>query len=379
MKNNKTALKILFASLCAIAIFSGIWGFLTGGGAVPALVAAVILLVAAQLLLFFMMPDRIDEDSRTAMLEAINARLGSLEKKIGRLTRIQAVPAPHEETRQLASKGPPQENRPEGAAELSAQKFKGPAYLDDQRLSLYLEPVIDISSKATTFYRAELAFESERSGRIRVSDISERISKDGHGADVDMKLFNRLGPVIGRLAQKDRLSGIICPMSQHSFSNQPFLEGLTRYLKQHPELARVLVIEIRQDNLANLSPDGMAGLAFLAQIGATFCLGGAGLESPDLASLSSLGFRFFDLDYNDNIKRYGLQAFGSNGPAVELRDAAQKVDIQLIGSGLIRKSQCDSLNHIITFGRGTVFSAPRLVRADLTNPAVPSRVDDKAA
>jgi len=360
MKNAKTAQKILFAGLCAIAIFTGLWALLTGSGAVAILVAGVMFLVAAQLILFVVMSGRSAENHDSEILKTIEARLGNLEKQIRHLSRLRALPD------QNNTETPPTPVMPtlERVAEVPAQPFSGPAYLNDQRLSLYLEPVVDISSRITMFYRAELAFESDRSGKIRISDMADEISNAGHSADVDMKLFNRLGPVIAKLAEKGRLAGVICPMSQHSFSNQVFLEELTLYLKQYPDLARVLVIEISQENLADLSQEGMAGLAFLAQIGATFCLGGAGLESPDLNSLSSLGFRYLDLDYTDNIARYGLQAFDISRTAAQLRDTAQKVDIQLIGSGFAHKNQCDALNHIVKFGRGTVFSAPRLVRAD---------------
>ncbi|VAV88315.1 hypothetical protein MNBD_ALPHA08-2002 [hydrothermal vent metagenome] len=364
MKNGKTAQKILFAGLCAIAIFTGLWALLTGSGAVALLVAGVMFLIAAQLILFVVMSGKSAESHDPEILKSIEARLGNLEKQIRRLSRLRALPDQNNTEASSTPVMPTLERAPDVAAEVPAQPFSGPAYLNDQRLSLYLEPVVDISSRVTMFYRAELAFETGSSGKIRIADMAGKISNAGHSADVDMKLFNRLGPVITKLAEKGRLAGVICPMSQHSFSNQVFLEELTLYLKQYPDLARVLVIEISQENLANLSQEGMAGLAFLAQIGATFCLGGAGLESPDLDSLASLGFRYLDLDYTDNVARYGLQAFDTNRTAAQLRDTAQKVDIQLIGSGFTRKSQCDALNHIIKFGRGTVFSAPRLVRAD---------------
>ncbi len=376
MRTSQTTLKVIFAILCAVAVISALWGFLNGGGTVPALVVAVILLVAAQLLLFMMISSRQAGNDRADVPETLSSRLGNLEQQIKRLSRLRAVPDQSKSEKTPAI-------TPQGVKGVKAVKVgnapappvPGPSYLDDQRLSLYLEPVVEVSSRITKFYRAELAFESARSGRILLADITDQIVKDGHSADVDMKLFARLGPVIDRLAQKGRVAGVICPMSRHSFSNQDFLAELTRHLKQYPQLARVLVIEISQENLAGLSQDGMAGLAFLAQIGATFSLGGAGLESPDLNSLASLGFRYLDLDYSENTQRYGLQAFSFDGPAAKLRDAAKKVDIQFIFSGLVRKSQCDAVNHIISFGRGPVFSAPRLVRRDFGN----QHTKDKAA
>lgn len=385
MSVNKTAISIVFAVLCATAIFTGMWGFLTGGSAVYALIAAIMLLVAAQLILFFVQIDQRKDHEPTVAYDTIVERLERIENNVARTARTASLARADMPAELPHLQNPPQmsdsaathssvETGMAGAAQLSQlddgatdarSAYYGPAYLNDQNLSLYLEPVVDISTMQTRFYRAEMAFTNDLLERVRLSDMADAIAEEGNSAAADMKLFNRLGPVIERLAEKEALSGVICPISRHSFSNQVFLEELTRYLKHHPELARVLVIEISQANLAGLSQDGMAGLAFLAQIGGTFSLGGAGLESPDLDSLSSLGFRYLDMDYAENIERYGLQAFAPGGPAAQLRDLASGVGISLIGSGLVRKTQYDALNHIIQFGRGAAFSNPRLVRDNL--------------
>lgn len=385
MKINKMAPRILFASLCAVAIFVGIWGFLTGGGVLVALGAAVILLVAAQLLLIFILTDNKPDEDRTLGLEEIYSRLDDIDRHVEQLNQLRMTPDQPALAEPVATSVPelPKPTSPEPLhVRHSAPAFapvpepitdtetvKLPDYLDDQRLSLYLEPVVELETMKTAFYRAELVYKTDQLEKIRIIDMAKGLADKNYSALMDMKLFNRLGPVIERLAEKGRVASVICPMSEHSFSNPSFLEELTIYLKHHPELARVLVIEVSQSNLAGLSQDGMAGLAFLAQIGATFCLGGAGLESPDLASLSSLGFRYLDLDYDDNIERYSLQSFGTTGPAVSLRNQASKAGISLIGSGFIRKNQYNALNHIIKFGRGRAFSIPRLVRSDIASPA----------
>jgi EAL domain-containing protein (putative c-di-GMP-specific phosphodiesterase class I) len=395
MKISATIVTTVFSALCAIAIIAGVWGFLTGNGAVSALVAAVVLLVAAQLILFFVFnADTVGKQQTPQALAAMNARLDKIENSIDHLSRSQlARPVPPSPVLEEPSPARPQRTWPEQAvppeqdtvptAALETvrqmlpdeepavpETFQGPRYLDDRHLSLYLEPIIDISTMATVFYRAELALQTEQAERIKVSLLETEISDAGDGAAMDMKLFTRLGPVIDRLAAKGKVNGVICPVSKHSFANEAFLRELTSYLQHYPELARVVVIEITQANLARLSDDGMAGLAFLAQAGATFCLGGAGLESPDLDSLSSLGFRYLDMDYTDNVNRYGWPAFSADGPAVQLHEIANRYDIKIIGSGLKRKSQYDALNNFIHYGRGPAFSPARLVRTDFAESAV---------
>ena len=408
MQLNKTALSILFAGLCAAGIVAGVWGYAANGGAVAALSAAVIMLVAAQLVLFLILAKNEKTENRDETpnaLYALNKRLAGVEKQVRKVGKNQQqlarrfddlpahlapqimahlnqttltpalsgneVPAldaepsfpetsPSPTLEAVLSTAPQSDDE---AREPSVPQ--GPAYSHDENLTLFLEPVIDLEAMGTAFYRAELAFRNDLGDQKRLSQISQKIDDDGFSGVMDMKLFTRLGPVIERLATRGNLLGVICPISRQSFGNHDFLEELTRYLQEFPELARVLVIEISQADLAQLSEDGMTGLAFLAQIGATFCLGGAGLESPDLSTLASLGFRLLDLDYPENMERYKLAGFGSNGLAVQLRKDATSASMSIIGSGLQRKSQKDILNSLIDFGRGPLFSPPRAVRTNL--------------
>ncbi len=414
MRLNKTALSILFAGLCAAGIIAGVWGYAASGGAIAALSAAVIMLVAAQLVLFLILAkdDTLESDTQTPqILHALNKRLAGVEKQVRKVGKNQQqlanrfedlpahlapqilshlnqlnIPQSHGQQPQLTMANEPATNNlndsdhsrsleavlstvplreQSNANDVTTQEHIGPEYIQDKHLTLFLEPIIDIQEMGTAFYRAELAFRNDLGDQIRLTEIADQIDKDGYSGVMDMKLFARLGPVIERLATRGKLLGVICPVSRQSFGNHDFLEELTRYLQEYPELARVLVIEISQADLAQLSEDGMAGLAFLAQIGATFCLGGAGLESPDLSTLASLGFRLLDVDYHENMERYKLSGFGSNGLAVQLRKDATKASMNIIGSGLQRKSQKDILNNLIDFGRGPLFSPPRPVRSDL--------------
>ncbi len=408
MHLNKTALSILFAGLCAAGIVAGVWGYAATGGAVAALSAAVIMLVAAQLVLFLLLAkndEPKERDDTPDALYALNKRLTGVEKQIRKVgknqqqltRRLDDLPAhlapqimahlhqatftaPLSENKTPALNADPSfsETKPSPTLEAvlstsphsddeTSEAFvpQGPAYSHDENLTLFLEPVIDLEAMGTAFYRAELAYRNDLGEQKRLNQISQQIEDDGFSGVMDMKLFTRLGPVIERLATRGNLLGVICPVSRQSFGNHDFLEELTRYLQEFPELARVLVIEISQADLAKLSEDGMTGLAFLAQIGATFCLGGTGLESPDLTTLASLGFRMLDIDYQENMERYKLAGFGSNGHAAQLRKDATTASMSIIGSGLQRKSQKDILNNLIDFGRGPLFSPPRAVRANL--------------
>lgn len=416
MDIRQSHLIVAFSALCAVALVTGIWGLISGQGAIAALVFAVVLLVIAQLVLFVVLmnsrdDNQIDTPDYLAYLQSIDERLERLEydradsaagydlaavershlknaspglsPSLPPQPREQGTVAPPEPRTVVSSdsiqvqndhevSNQPQmaNNQPMPENEVAEpESYFGPYYLDDTRLSLFLEPVVEVDNMQTGFYRAELSVLDDGGLRHFLSQLEETITQDGNATITDLKLFARLGPVIERLVQKRQVAGVICPISRFSFANETFLRDLTRQLQQYPDLARLMVIEVTQSNLAGLSQEGMAGLAFLAQAGATFCLGGAGLESPDLASLHSLGFRYLDLDYDENITRYGFSAFGLDGQAMALRDMAHQHGMAIIGSGLDRKSQADALNRFIDFGRGKAFSPPRLVRTDLGDAA----------
>ena len=350
----------VFIGLCAGAVVFSLVAFFNGEGVQGVLGIAIIMLACALFIIVYHMT-RTDRNSvQDIEFGPVIAEIKKLAQQVSALEAGLARPAMPV---QLAS--PAGESEPEAAS--LPGTGKSPVLLDDARLDVFLEPVVDAATRQTMFYRAGLSFVEDDGVHTPMPLYAVRIDEQGLAADIDMKLFHRIAPVIERLNAAGRPTGIICPVSQKSFASRQFLEELTRYLHKHPVLAQKLVIEISQKSLAALSEAGMGGLAFLAQVGAIFSLGGAGLESPDLAALATLGFRYIDIDIDENIALYGHDAFQPGKQAGILKTMAQASNISIIGAGLKRESQFAETSQALNFARGPLFSPPRLVKRNLTD------------
>ena len=123
-----------------------------------------------------------------------------------------------------------------------------------------------------------------------------RASSNARSPADEIRLFARIIAVLRHLDSRGRAVGIFCPLSAQAFADNDFLHRLVGFLRRNEDMAGKLVIEISQADLARLTPPGMRGLAWLAQLGATFSLAAASPQGPDLAALRELGFQFVDLD-----------------------------------------------------------------------------------
>ncbi len=355
---DKTA--YIFAALCGGALIAGIAGFIIDTSATSALIAAVIMLVIAQLILFFSnSKTSLTDDKILSAIEELQLQISAMQTRMsenaGLISQASRPQLPSDNPVAIRPETPDIE------------------LLDRQKLFTYLEPVIDVKTGKTAAYRAQLAFARTPDNHVLLHHMSQQIDQQGIYGDLDMRLLESLVDVINRLASRNRHIPIFCQISRHSFASTEFLQELTRFLHDQPKVARSLVIEIAQSELAQLDDEAMAGLAYLARIGAVFCLGGAGLESPDLASLASLGFKYLDLDMDNNTKTYSVSAFVTGGRAFAMRNDAKQHDIAIIGSSLTRKSQHDAFRQFMDFARGPVYSPPRLVKTDKQQSASFSR------
>ncbi len=154
--------------------------------------------------------------------------------------------------------------------------------------------------------------------------------------------------------------GIFCPLSAQAFADNDFLHRLVGFLRRNEDMAGKLVIEIRQADLARLTQPGMRGLAWLAQLGATFSLAAASPQGPDLAALRELGFQFVDLDVRtlpgeSRDRLDALTAFAAE---------TERHDLTVMAGPVADGVDLAWLQHGASLGHGPHFARPRRVRSD---------------
>ena len=188
---------------------------------------------------------------------------------------------------------------------------------------------------------------------------------------LDLQLLQQVLPLLEKLRARRGATGIFCPISVATLENTQALQELVGLLKANPEAAAGIVLDIHHTALASLSEAGLQGLAWLASLGATFCLTGEGILYDEIPSLAELGFAFIDVP-GDGLVQADVPGEVISMP--ELLQMASDNNIALIASGVAQPEDAASLMHASSLGRGPGFSNPRAVRERATQPVSTAQV-----
>ena len=156
--------------------------------------------------------------------------------------------------------------------------------LAENRVDLYLQPVVSLPQRRTVFYES---FSRLRDSTGRVMMPAEYLSVaeiEGLVSAIDNLLLFRCVQIVRRLAKQDRKVGIFCNVSPASLADEAFFPQFLEFLADNRDLSGALIFELGQ---------------------AAFDARGA-VEARNMARLADLGFRFsidkvqtLDLDFTD--------------------------------------------------------------------------------
>ena len=156
--------------------------------------------------------------------------------------------------------------------------------LTENRVDLYLQPVVSLPQRRTVFYES---FTRLRDSTDRVMMPAEYLSaaeSEGLVPAIDNLLLFRCAQIVRRLARQDRKVGVFCNVALSSLGDESFFPQFLDFLSENRDLNQALIFELGQ---------------------ATFDARGA-VEARNMAKLADLGFRFsidkvqtLDLDFAD--------------------------------------------------------------------------------
>lgn len=245
----------------------------------------------------------------------------------------------------------------------------GVELLDRGRLDLYLEPIVAIEDSRTVYYRSSVALTRDDGSHVGAYLLNLTAERGGFAPALDLAAFRRVCPVVRHLRARNRRPGVFCPLAPESFAQRSFLDELVAFLRANQDAAGAMVIELSQPALGALSPAGMEGLAYLAELGATFSLSEAQVEGPDLGTLVQLGFQFLDLNVAALASVHGWDAFDETGAVCRLGRRAEEAGLTVIAANLVRAEELERVRPFVRLARGALFSPPRVVRRDLAEAA----------
>ena len=250
--------------------------------------------------------------------------------------------------------------------------------LSDNRVDLYLQPVVSLPQRRTVFYES---FSRLRDASGRVMMPAEYLSvaePEGLMPAIDNLLLFRCVQIVRRLAEKDRRVGIFCNVALTSLGDESFFPQFLEFLAENRDLSGALIFELGQSAFDRRGSTESRNMGKLADLGFRFSLDKVSdldLNFPDLAradvkfvkvSAEVLLSQVLELD-----GRLALRSLKDLN-AADLADLTRRYGVELIAEKVETERQVvDVLELNIAYGQGNLFGEPKSVREAVLAEADP--------
>ena len=245
--------------------------------------------------------------------------------------------------------------------------------LEENRVDLYLQPVVSLPQRKIRFYEALSRLRSEDGAIIMPAQYIRIAAPAGLMSVVDNLLLFRCVQVVRRLSQKQRAIGVFCNISGQTLSDAEFFPQFLDFMHHHRDLAGQIVFEFSQSAVLKAGPREEANLRYLAGLGFRLSMDQATRLDFDLARTRQLGFQFLKLRATTLIS--GMKDAHAPVAAEDLKDLLARNGLNLIVERVEdEKTVVQLLEYNIDLGQGYLFGEPRAIRdmTEVNDPRAPA-------
>lgn len=191
-----------------------------------------------------------------------------------------------------SSAGPPMRLIAEAADEcISAAELREILY--EGRVEAWVRPVIGVPQARADFYHAMPRLRALRGESLEPCRYQSMAARCGLQGLIDQLLVTRCAQALRFDLAEGREVGIFCRVSPTSLNDDDFVAGVRTSLRDGPDLAGRLILELEQARLHRPARDALAALH---EQGLRLCLRRLSLEGLDPATLAGHGFAFVRLE-----------------------------------------------------------------------------------
>lgn len=234
--------------------------------------------------------------------------------------------------------------------------------VDENRIDLYLQPVVTLPQRKVRFYEALSRLRAEDGDVIPAGDFIEYAESAGLMPKLDNLLLFRCVQVTRRLQLKNREVGLFCNLSVSTLTDPVQFKQLLDFTDANRALAGALTFEFSQSAYRSFGPIEQESLSALSEQGFRFSMDRVSdlrFEPKDLAERS---FRFVKVPAKVLLNKSAAQ---SDIHPQDLADLLARSGIDLIAERIENESMVvDLLDYDVRFGQGFLFSPPRPVRPE---------------
>jgi cyclic-di-GMP phosphodiesterase TipF (flagellum assembly factor) len=235
------------------------------------------------------------------------------------------------------------------------------ASLEENRVDLYLQPIVTLPQRKLRFYEALSRLRAEDGTVIMPAQYIKVAAPVGLMSVVDNLLLFRCVQIVRRMMQKSRDMGVFCNISGDTLADAEFFPQFLEYMHHNRDLAGQIVFEFAQGSLAEAGAVGEENLSYLASLGFALSMDHVESLAIDFRKLHALGFRYIKVRAETLVN--GMAGAGAAVAAEDLKKLLARHGLNLIAERVeSEKTVVQLLDFNVDFGQGYLFGEPRAMR-----------------
>ena len=241
--------------------------------------------------------------------------------------------------------------------------------LAENRVDLYLQPVVSLPQRRTVFYESFSRLRDETGRVMMPAEYLAVAEPEGLVAAIDNLLLFRCVQIVRRLARQDRKVGIFCNISLASLADENFFPQFLEFLSANKDLAGALIFELGQSAFDRRGSVEARHMARLADLGFRFSLDKVVDLDLDFQDLSRADVKFIKVgaqmmleQLEETEGRLVLRSL-PDLHAADFAKLTRRYNVEVIAEKVETERQVvDVLELDIGYGQGHLFGEPRAIR-----------------
>jgi cyclic-di-GMP phosphodiesterase TipF (flagellum assembly factor) len=250
--------------------------------------------------------------------------------------------------------------------------------LAENRVDLYLQPVVSLPQRRTVFYESFSRLRDETGRVMMPAEYLAVAEPEGLTAAIDNLLLFRCVQIVRRLAKQDRKVGIFCNISLASLADEAFFAQFLEFLQVNKDLHGALIFELGQAAFNDRGPVEARHMARLASLGFRFSLDKVTDLDLDFQDLARADVKFLKIGAQmmlDQLEEQDGKLVIASLPDLNAEDFAgltRRYGIEVIAEKVEHERQVvDVLELDIGYAQGHLFGEPRAIRDSIIAEADP--------
>ena len=241
--------------------------------------------------------------------------------------------------------------------------------LADNRVDLYLQPVVSLPQRRVVFYESYSRLRDD-SGRVLMpAEYLPAAEGEGLMPAIDNLLLFRCVQIVRRLAKQDRKIGIFCNLSPASLADEQFFPQFLDFMGRNRDLSGAVIFELGQAAFRERGSTQARNMAKLADLGFRFSLDKVVDLELDFSDLARSDVKFIKIGAEvllsqllDNEGRAASRAM-RDLHASDFAALTRRYGVEAIAEKVENERQViDILELDLAYGQGNLFGEPRAIK-----------------